>query len=192
MTKPKNNTTNPAKDKCQTPPYAMSPILPYLQDFETIWEPASGHGLMVKWLMQGTDAKIIDSDIAMGKDFFLWQPEVWDCLVTNPPFSLKFKWLKRCYDLGKPFALLMPSDALFAQKAQTLFNEHFIETILMTPRIDYKMPNVGWDSHAQFSTAWFTYGILESSGKAITIYTHDLAEEKKEFQRMLKENPDGF
>ena len=36
------------------------------------------------------------------------KPVQFDCIITNPPFSLKQEFLQRCYELGKPFALLLP------------------------------------------------------------------------------------
>lgn len=193
MTKPKNNTKAPQKDKCQTPPYAIDPLVPYLGKFKFIWEPATGEGLLTLWLSRALDAKILATDIVTGHDFFKYEmPLPYDCIITNPPFSLKFPWLKRCYALGKPFALLMPSDAMFAEKAQKMFSEYGIDVLLMTPRVDYKMPNVGWGGAAQFSTAWFTYNVVQTTKPGISVTMHDIRSGKKEFQRMLKENPDGF
>lgn len=105
-------------DRCQTPAYALDPILPYLHG--VIWECAAGEGsLSNAFIRHGF--KVIESDILNGQDFFRWQPELFDCIVTNPPFSSKFEWLERCYQLQKPFALLLPVETLGANKAQKLF-----------------------------------------------------------------------
>ena len=146
-------------DACQTPAYAVTPLLPYLTQFKTIWEPASGEGYLVKAL-QGCSHRfnVLESDILSGKNFFNYQPETpWDCIITNPPFSVKFKWLERCYTLGKPFALIMPVETLGAKTAHKLFEQHGIQIILLNQRVNFKMPNKGWDSSAQFPTAWFTW-----------------------------------
>lgn len=66
----------------------------------------------------------------------------------------------RCYQLGKPFALLMPVETLGAKAAQILFEEFGVEIVFTRPRISFKMPNAGWNGKgAQFPTAWFTYGL---------------------------------
>ncbi|MBN1430421.1 MAG: hypothetical protein JXB07_18775, partial [Anaerolineae bacterium] len=38
-------------DDCQTPPYALDPLLPYLSHEWTIWEPARGDGQLVETLL---------------------------------------------------------------------------------------------------------------------------------------------
>jgi len=152
-------------DACQTPAYAIDPLLPHLTNFLTIWEPAAGEGLLVEALydseLSANPMGVIASDILTGQNFFDYEPEhAWDCIVTNPPFSLKFKWLERCYQLGKPFALLLPVETLAAATAQKMFAEYGIEVIFMNKRINFKMPNKGWDgAGAQFGVAWFTWGL---------------------------------
>ncbi|MFA5377850.1 MAG: hypothetical protein WC455_19020 [Dehalococcoidia bacterium] len=147
-------------DLCQTPAYALGPLLPYLSPKWTIWEPAQGEGLMVEALRDGGVANVIGSDLQEDQNFFDTQPDQWDCLVTNPPYSIKYKWLERCYELGKPFALLIPVETLGAKTAQVLFREHGVEVIFMDRRINFKMPLIGWDgSAAQFPVAWFSWGL---------------------------------
>ena len=145
-------------DLCQTPPYALDPLWPHLDGIQTIWEPACGEGYLADTLST-TGFKVLRTDLLTGQNFFEYQPEEgWDCLITNPPFSLKYRWLERCYDLGKPFVLLLPVETLGAKQAQDLFREFGIEVIFMDQRVNFKMPNKGWKkSAAQFPTAWFTW-----------------------------------
>lgn len=164
--KPKSNyqadehTPDP-RDQCQTPDYAIDPLLPFLRPEWTLWEPAAGEGLLVEALHDGGIRNVISSDVITGQNFFTFEPEQsWDVLVTNPPFSLKYRFLERCYALGKPFALLMPVETIGAQTAQNYFREHGVEVIFMDRRVNYKMPNLGWDgTGAQFPSAWFTWGL---------------------------------
>lgn len=148
-------------DACQTPAYAVDPLLPYLTRIAAIWEPAAGEGLLCEALYDSGFKDVIASDILTGQNFFDYLPEKqWDAIVTNPPFSLKFKWLERCYELGKPFALLLPVETLGTKTAQEMFREHGVEIILMDKRVNFKMPNKGWDGGgAQFPVAWFTWGL---------------------------------
>lgn len=146
-------------DACQTPPAAVEPLIAHLSEDWIVWEPACGEGMIVEALYKaGHD--VVGSDILQGCNFFEHEPEHWDCLVTNPPYSIKYQWLERCYALGKPFALLLPVETLGAQRAQALFIEHGVQIILFDKRVNFKMPNVGWEgSSAQFPTAWFTWGL---------------------------------
>lgn len=148
------------QDLCQTPPYALDPLLPYLSNEWTIWEPACGEGLLVEGLYDSGIKSVVSGDIQTGQNFFEYTPEYWDCLVTNPPFSIKYDWLEHCYELQKPFALLIPVETLGAKTAQVLFRQHGIEVIFLDQRINFKMPNKGWDGNgAQFPVAWFTWGL---------------------------------
>jgi hypothetical protein len=166
--KPKSNRKPGPMDNCQTPPYAIEPLLDRLWSWQryTIWECAAGEGIMARALEE-KGYRVICSDIdpkatlGFTVDFLESQVNYWDLIVTNPPYSLKFEWLERCYRLGKPFALLLPIDTHGAQAAQRLFALYGITTLYMSPRVDFKMPEAGWlGSGAQFATAWFLGGGL--------------------------------
>jgi hypothetical protein len=149
-------------DACQTPAYAIDPLLPYLAKDFTIWEPAAGENNLVEALYDSgfkTD-QVLVSDILTDQNFFEYVPNNWDCLVTNPPYSIKYKWLERCYDLGKPFALLVPVETLGAKTAQYLLRKFGFEMMLLDKRVDFKMPNKGWNSSAQFPVFWLCWQLL--------------------------------
>jgi len=162
--KPKANRQGDLKksngfDRCQTPAYALDPLLPHLRNDWIIWEPAAGEGNIVNAL-KAHGHGVIGTDILEGKNFFEWVPARWNCVVTNPPYSIKYEWLEHCYDLGKPFALLLPVETLGAATAQRLFDKHGFEIMFLNRRVNFKMPNKGYaGSAAQFPVAWFTYGL---------------------------------
>lgn len=141
-------------DNFQTPAMALRPLLPYLNKDWVIWECAAGTGNLVKGL---TDLgyKAIGTDIIGGYDFLSYEPKKYDCIITNPPFSIKQKFLERCYNLKKPFALLLPLTTLETKKRQTLFKKHGVEIIFFDQRINFETPNQK-NGGAWFATAWFT------------------------------------
>lgn len=149
----------------QTPPEAIIPLLPYLKKEWLIWECACGKGNLVKGLEEkgyaifGTD-KIIDNS-----DFLFSEPNRYDCIITNPPFSLKQKFLERAYSLGKPFAFLLPLTTFETAKRQELFKKYGLEVIFFDKRINFETPS-GKGSGSWFATAWFTYGL--NIGKEMT------------------------
>lgn len=143
-----------APDDFQTPPIALQPLLPYLPREWKIWECAEGKGYLSKALSK-EGYQVIGTDILTGKDFLSWQPEHYDCIVTNPPYSIKHKFLIRCYQLGKPFALLLPLTTLETRTRQDLLRKYGIEIILFDKRINFFVPS-GRDSKSWFATAWFT------------------------------------
>jgi hypothetical protein len=152
-----------AFDRCQTPAYAIDPLLPYLRREWVIWEPAAGEGSLVRAL-HAQGFKVVASDILTenigegvigGRNFFTWQPPYFDAIVTNPPYSVKFQWYERAYALGKPFGLLLPVEALGAHAAQKFYRQHGHEQLLLNRRVNFKMPNKGYADGEWRSTAWF-------------------------------------
>ncbi len=171
-------------DHCQSPPYAILPILPYLPKSWIIWEPARGEGLLSQSL--GSHGyTIITSSIDDGEDFFVCQPDdEWQAIVTNPPWSLTCPWLERCYHLGRPFALLLKSEIITNQGVQKLMAQYGdLEHVFPETRINYKMPNKGWSGQAQFNTHWYTYGL--NIGNPFT-YLSPILQEKTDFGKRLK------
>jgi hypothetical protein len=147
-------------DNFQTPASALDCLLPYLSRSWIIWEPACGkcnlvYGLEDKGYMAfGTDIVRRPSE-----DFLTMKMlrEV-DFICTNPPFSIKEKFLARCYELGKPFALLMPITTFDSRERRKLFHRHGIQIILPNGRVNFETPN-GKGSSSWFYTAWFTNGL---------------------------------
>ena len=163
-----------SSDYFWTPPHALYPLLDNLPcspfNIETIWEPACGKNHLVNALRQTQNLKtrrkfyVIASDNdpelkpEILKDFLTWEPDYFDLIITNPPFSLKFQFLERCFDLGRPFALLMPITTFDSAKRQKLFRENHMEVIFFPKRVNFYTPS-GKGSGAWFQTAWFTYGL---------------------------------
>ena len=101
---------------------------------------------------------MVGTDILSGQDFLHWNPEKFDVIITNPPFSLKQQFLERCYNLGKPFALLLPLTTFETGKRQRLFKENGVEIIFFDRRVNFEVPS-GKGSGSWFATAWFTNGL---------------------------------
>lgn len=153
-------------DACQTPPEAVKLITPQLYKRWNIWEPAKGEeGLLMQGLIAEGFYNVEGSDILTGQNFFDWEPGQWDVIVTNPPYSIKYEWMQRCYELGKPWALLLPVETLGAQAAQELFHVYGAPGVIFPyGRINFKMPNQGWNgSGAQFPVAWFCHKLTMPS-----------------------------
>lgn len=144
-------------DDFQTPDYALNILIPYLKKEWTIWECACGNGNLVKGL-EKRGFQVIGSDIVNGVDFITSTVGSFDCIVTNPPYSLKDKFLERCYCLEKPFALLIPLTSLEGQSRQNLFRKHGLQLIIPNRRIDFYTPS-GKNSSSWFQSAWFTSGL---------------------------------
>ncbi len=147
-------------DDYQTPPSALSIILPYLEPDWVIWEPASGEGYLANALRE-RGHRVVESDIHKGQDFLKYEPsEHFDVIVTNPPYSLKDQFLERAYSLGGPFAFLLPLTALEGKRRQTLFDAFGVSLLIPDRRINFITPD-GRDSGSWFLTAWFTWQLQD-------------------------------
>ncbi len=154
MPKPKPMQGSSSND-FQTPPEALYPLYPYLKKEWVIWECAEGEGYLTKGL-ESEGFSVIGSDILSGRDFLTWQPDHFDCIITNPPFSFKQEFLTRAYSLGKPFAFLLPLTTFETTKRQSLFRTYGLEVVLFDKRINFVISNKVQDSKSWFATAWFT------------------------------------
>lgn len=139
----------------QTPEIAIKPLLPYLKKDWIIWECAWGGGSLAKHL-EKHGFKIIGS-----KEMDFLDEKInhkFDCIITNPPYSLKEEFLKRAYELGKPFAFLMPLTALEGKRRGELYRKYGIQLIVPNKRINFITPS-GKGSGAWFQVAWFCFGL---------------------------------
>lgn len=128
-----------------------------------VWDPCCGEGQILKTLHKmgvsefGTDLEPVDEDFNQ-MDFLKDEPDFeFDCIITNPPYSIKDDFIERCYELQKPWAMLMPLSALEGKKRQALYKKHGMELLILPRRVDFKTPS-GKGSGAHFATAWFTHG----------------------------------
>lgn len=191
--KPKQNKAGSVEkvnnyDSCQTPRYAVSPLIPHLLKFGIIWEPASGEGMLAEAICRKSHKDVIESDlVTTGHNFFTSSPgfdSTWDCIVTNPPYSIKPQWLARCYQLGKPFALLVPVEFISTVGALVYMLHYGYEIMLLSDRVNFKMPEKGFNGGgSQFPVLWLCWNILPEK-----IMIGDISQEKYEFERSLGKN----
>lgn len=144
-------TSNSAKaDECYTPPEAVVPLLQYLDPNLMWYEATSGISKSIVECMRGNGFDCMASE----GDFFGDLPD-FDGIVTNPPYSKKDRFIERCYEIGKPFALLLPVTTLQGGWRGGAFDEHGIDILTLNQRVDF----TGKGS-PHFGVAWFTRGIL--------------------------------
>jgi len=141
----------------QTPPISLEPLYKYLKPKSVIWECAAGKGNLVEEL-EKNNFEVIATDILTGENFMTYEPEYYDYIITNPPYSIKGEFLSRVYELGKPFAFLLPLTTFETSKRQELFKKYGLEVILFDKRINFETPS-GKGGGSWFATAWFTNGL---------------------------------
>ncbi len=136
-------------DEIYTPKYAIYPLLSYLKRDTIIWECAYGTGALAKHF-KSLGYEVVGN----GENFFDTNLNC-DIIITNPPYSLKEQFLKRAYEINKPFAFLLPLTGLEGKERGKLYRKYGIQLIIPDCRIDFITPNHG--KSAWFAVAWFTY-----------------------------------
>jgi len=146
---------NEKVDEYRTPEYAIKPLLKYIPENYIIWEP-TGINSPITAFFRRHGYEVIETHIEMGFDFLKDEPGFhFDVIVTNPPYSKKTEFLKRAYELGKPFALLLPLAALEGVERGKLFRKYGIELIVFDRRVEFMNKGRVW-----FPVAWFCWKLL--------------------------------
>ena len=137
-------------DECYTPEYAIHLLLPYLIKNWKIWDCAFGSGkLKDHFTKYGFEV--------IGEDSldFLEDDLNCDVIITNPPYSKKDVFLKRAFEISKPFAFLLPLTALEGQKRGRMFKDNAIQLIIPNRRINFEISS--GKKSSWFATAWFCW-----------------------------------
>lgn len=150
-----NYVQNPKNDELYTPRYAIEPLMKYIPSDFKVWEPTDfGYSEITKaFLENGND--VVSSHINEGHSFFDYEPDDYDVIVTNPPYSIKDDFLERAYSLQKPFAFLLPLTSLEGVRRGKMFREYGISIIVLDRRVNFMTEK----KSVWFNTSWFCWGI---------------------------------
>lgn len=145
-------------DECYTPKYGVKPLLEFLLPFKSsiIWCPFDRKDSNFVQLLNGNGFKVTYSHKDYGQDFYTYEPEQWDILVSNPPFTNKRKIFERALSFNKPFALLMSLTWLNDSAPKQLFYEKDLQLLMFDQRIKY----LGQQNKITFSSAYYCYNFL--------------------------------
>lgn len=105
-------TSDRKGNELYTPFYAVDPIIKYLPKGKIIWCPFDEEWSAFYVRLKELGYSVIRSSLADGKNFFDFEPDEWDIIVSNPPFSIKDQVIQRLYSFQKPFAILLPLNSL--------------------------------------------------------------------------------
>lgn len=125
------------QDEYYTPSILVQCILPYIESWiynfnkkhdrsPIIWLPFDTEESKYYQILEDSfkeDAIIIHTHLNDGHDFFIYQPDMFDIIISNPPFSKKLEIMERIiFDLKKPFVLLTNIMSLNYQEIGGLFS----------------------------------------------------------------------
>ena len=173
-------------DEYYTPDYVVEILLPYLKktNYKTIWCPCDKETSEYVKVFKNNGFNVIYSHIDNGQDFLNYIPdEDYDCIITNPPFSIKNKILERLIELDKPFAILLSATCIQSASLIRLLSKlDDFKVIMFDKRISYN------GDRPPFPSWYFTNRLLDKN--EFYIYKddpNDLYKKWKSKNNVLKE-----
>jgi len=150
-------TKNEKHDHFDTPAYAVFPLLQYIDPSWTIWEPTDTTGKsQITRVLREHGCKVVSTS-KKDFDFLTDTPDFYyDCIVTNPPYTIKDEFIKRCYEQEVRWAMLMPLTALEGIQRGRLYRRYGLELLVFDKRTEFT-GGACW-----FNTSWFCYRVLPS------------------------------
>ena len=146
-------------DELFTPINAVIPLLKYIPKNARVWECAEKESLdgNITNELRNSNIDVIPTSIYKNVNFLDCDiPKKITHIITNPPFSLKNEFIKRCYEIGTPFALLLPTNTIDTKYRFDFYKKYGLEILLFNKRINY----IGSKNAPPFASAWFCWNIL--------------------------------
>ena len=142
------------KDEYYTPAILVKPILQYVQPNSIVWCPFDLANSEFVIQLKEAGHQVIHSHIWEDKDFFVYEPEQYDCILSNPPFSIKLAVLERLYLLAKPFAMVLGLPILNYQEVGTFFLDKPLQLLIVDKKVSFD------GNTASFNNSYFCYKML--------------------------------
>lgn len=146
-------------DECYTPAYVVKEIMTFLPKDKIIWCPFDDQQSEFVKVLNQNGYVVINTHIDYGQDFLNFEPEHWDIMVSNPPFTNKRKIFERALSFNKPFALLMSNTWLNDSAPKILFKERDLQLLMFRNRIKF-LNNGIINNKITFSSSFFCWELL--------------------------------
>jgi hypothetical protein len=145
-----------------TPYYAVEPIMKYIDKKLKVWLPFDEEWSAYYNTFKDNGYDVIRSCIQECQDFFTYEPEEYDVIVSNPPFNVKDKILKRLDELGKPFAILLPMNSLQGASRYKCCFKNGIQLLAFDQRIGFHSQDKMDEpiEGSPFASAYFCRNVL--------------------------------
>lgn len=166
-----------------TPRYAVLPIIKYLPSGVVVWCPFDTDNSEFVLALKEHGFKVVHSHIMTGQDFFKYEPEHWDIIVSNPPFGNKKEIFEHCLSFGKPFALLMSNMWLNDTAPCRLFGDKELQLLLFDRRVQYN--ELG---RIPFSSGYYCHRILPKQliFEKLQVVKGEMSRMHQDMQRLMK------
>ena len=132
--------SNGKNDECYTERYGVEPLLPYMKPYKNkiIWCPFDTEESEFVKVFEEYGYNVVYSHIRNGQDFFRYEPEKWDIIISNPPFTNKKEIFERVLVFNKPFCLLMNVLWFNDSAPYDLFKNTDIQLLVFRDRMQFK------------------------------------------------------
>ena len=142
-----------------TPRYGVLPIVKYLPKDKIIWCPFDKEDSEFVKVLTEQGYKVVYSHIENGQNFYTYEPDEWDILVSNPPFTNKRQIFERALSFGKPFALIMSNTWLNDSAPKQVFKNKSLQLLMFEERMKFSNNGVV-QNKITFSSSYFCYNLL--------------------------------
>lgn len=168
MSKP-TNCLSKNRDDYETPLWCWQLICKAINDkSKYLWVPFYCNGKASEFLQS-----LNQPHFHIERDFFSYEPESYDYIIDNPPYSIKEMIFERCIELGKPFALYVPLDTLERKYIARYLNSKIFQILIPNERTHFITNYDVAHTCPPHKTAWFCYGLNLLDGRNI-IFEKDL------------------
>ena len=148
-----------SNDECYTPRYVVKELLPYLPKDKVIWCPFDTEESEFVKVLSEEGFEVVNSHLSYGQDYYTYEPNYWDIIVSNPPFTNKRKIFERALSFNKPFALLMSNTWLNDSAPKVLFREKDLQLLMFRNRIKF-LNNGIVNNKITFSSSFYCWNLL--------------------------------
>ena len=147
-------------DECHTPAYWVKPIIKYIKGSPIVWCPFDKEDS--EFVKQISDAwfQVIASHIDNWQDFFEYEPNEWDIIISNPPFTNKRKYFERALSFWKPFVLIMTNTWLNDAAPKQLFKDKDLQLLMFDKRMKFISPDGRDNNKITFSSSYYCWNFL--------------------------------
>ena len=164
-------------DECYTPRYGVLPLIKHLETFTKnklhknelslmdkksikIWCPFDTVESEFVKVFEEEWYTVIRSHIKEWKDYYKYEPQEWDIMISNPPFTNKRQIFERAISFWKPFCLLMSLTWLNDSAPKILFMEKDLQLLMFDKRMKFYNNGIVNDK-ITFSSWYYCYNFLE-------------------------------
>ena len=153
-------TSNGNNDECYTKDYGVMPLLEFLPPFKNkiIWCPFDTEESEFVKILTKNGYNVVNSHIWNGQNFFYYEPEKWDLIISNPPFTNKKDIFERALSFNKPFALLCPVTWLNDTTPCKIFKDKRLELLLFIERMTFS--NQPQNKDISFKSIYYCHNFL--------------------------------